>query len=155
MTLRVLIQQVREIVGDAVKSAGYPAVEFDVTEPPQKEFGDLSCNVAFLLSKPAKKPPPRVATELVEALKPRVKDTYILSAEPAGGHINFKADYARLSPTTPAQVLKKIEEGKSEIARFAAEIAMRVLDEQLKACWVMKARYDLLNFESQIVMSNL
>ncbi|OLC25117.1 MAG: arginine--tRNA ligase [Thaumarchaeota archaeon 13_1_40CM_4_48_7] len=275
MTLRVLIQQVREIVGDAVKSAGYPAVEFDVTEPPQKEFGDLSCNVAFLLSKPAKKPPPRVATELVEALKPRVKDTYILSAEPAGGHINFKADYARLSPTTLAQVLKnpetygyhdsgkgrhiviehtsvnpnkalhvghmrnviigdalyrimkatnhittvlnyiddsglqvadivvgfkfagfeveppkgtkfdhycgdevyvkinemyekdpqlaekrklvlkEIEEGKSEIARFAAEITMRVLDEQLKTCWRMKARYDLLNFESQIVMSNL
>src|SRR5439155_21117076 len=103
MTLRVLIQQVREIAGDAVKSAGYPAVEFDVTEPPQKEFGDLSCNVAFLLSKQAKKPPPRVATEMDEALKQRVKDTHILSAEPADGHINIKADYARLSPSTLAK----------------------------------------------------
>ena len=275
MTLRVLIKQVRKIVQAALESSGYPAVEFDVSEPQQKEFGDLSCNVAFLLSKHAKKPPPRIATELVEALKPHIKDTYVLSAEPAGGHINFKADYARLSPATIAQalknpenygyqdsgqarhiviehtsvnpnkalhvghmrnvivgdalyrimkatnhrttvlnyiddsglqvadiivgfkfagfeveppkgkkfdqycgdevyvkinemyekdphlaekrklVLREIEEGKSEIARFAAEISLRVLSEQLKTCWRMKARYDLLNFESQIVMSNL
>ena len=275
MTLRVLIEQVRKIVEAALETAGYLAVEFDVSEPQQKEFGDLSCNVAFLLSKQAKKPPPRIATELAEALKPHIRDTYVLSAEPAGGHINFKADYSRMSPATIVQalknpenygyhdsgqgrhiviehtsvnpnkalhvghmrnvivgdalyrimkatnhrttvlnyiddsglqvadiivgfkfagfdveppkgkkfdqycgdevyvkinemyekdlqlaekrklVLKEIEEGKSEIARFAAEISLRVLNEQLKTCWRMKARYDLLNFESQIVMSNL
>jgi arginyl-tRNA synthetase len=51
MTLRVLIHQVRELVSSALTSAGYPVIEFDVSEPPQKAFGDLSCNVAFLLSK--------------------------------------------------------------------------------------------------------
>ena len=40
--------------------------------------------------------------------------------------------------------IKEIEEGKSEIARFAMEITLRVLQEQLKTCWRMKAHYDLL-----------
>jgi arginyl-tRNA synthetase len=52
-------------------------------------------------------------------------------------------------------VLKEIEEGKSEIAHFAASVTIRVLTEQLKTCWRMRARYDLLNFESHIVVSKL
>src|ERR1044071_2997344 len=52
-------------------------------------------------------------------------------------------------------VLREIEEGKSEIARFASEVTLRVLREQLRTCWRLKARYDLLNYESQIVLSRL
>ena len=275
MTFRLFKDEVRRLVGQALRDSEYPAIEFDVTEPPQKEFGDLSCNVGFLLAKHARKPPAKVAAELANILKSRIKDTYILSAEPAGGHVNFKADYSRLSPATLAQVLKspanygypdsgqgrhiviehtsvnpnkalhvghmrnviigdtlyrimkatnhrttvlnyvddsglqvadivvgfrfagfpveppkgkkfdhycgdevyvkitemyekdpqlaekrklvlkEIEEGKSELARFAAEITLRVLNEQLNTCWRMRARYDLLNFESHIVVSKL
>ena len=265
----------RRLVGQALSDARYPAVDFDVSEPPQKEFGDLSCNVGFLLAKHAKKPPQKIAAELADALGPQIKGTYVLSAEPAGGHVNFKADYSRLSPATLAQVLKspenygypdsgqgrhiviehtsvnpnkalhvghmrnviigdalyrimkatnhratvlnyvddsglqvadivvgfrfagfpveptngqkfdhycgdevyvkinemyekdpqlaekrklvlkEIEEGRSELAHFAADVTRRVLNEQLKTCWRMKARYDLLNFESHIVVSKL
>ena len=277
MTLRVLIQEVRELVSLALASSGYPIIEFDVSEPPQQAFGDLSCNVAFLLSKHLKKPPPKIAMELAEALRQRIQDSsYILSINPAGGHINFKANYALLAPATLSKalsdpdnygypnfgqdthiviehtsvnpnkalhvghmrnviigdtlyrimratnhrttvlnyiddsgvqiadivvgfkfagfpvtppiknqkfdqycgdevyvkindmyekdpglaekrklVLKEIEEGKSEIARFAMDITLRVLQEQLKTCWRMKARYDLLNFETHIVGSKL
>jgi arginyl-tRNA synthetase len=52
-------------------------------------------------------------------------------------------------------VLKEIESGESELARFAREVVMRVLREQLRTCWRMNVRYDLLNFESQIVASGL
>ena len=62
MTLRILIHEVRELVSSALTSAGYPVIEFDVSEPPQHAFGDLSCNVAFLLSKHLKKPPTKIAT---------------------------------------------------------------------------------------------
>lgn len=275
MTFRLFKDEVRRLVGQALSDAGYPSVDFDVSEPPQKEFGDLSCNAGFLLAKHAKKPPQKIAAELADALGPRVKGTYILSAEPAGGHVNFKADYSRLSPATLAQVLKspenygypdsgqgrhiviehtsvnpnkalhvghmrnviigdtlhrimkatnhratvlnyvddsglqvadivvgfrfagfpveptngqkfdhycgdevyvkinemyekdpqlaekrklvlkEIEEGRSELAHFAADVTRRVLNEQLKTCWRMKARYDLLNFESHIVVSKL
>jgi arginyl-tRNA synthetase len=277
MTLRVLIHEVRELVSSALTSASYPVIEFDVSEPPQQAFGDLSCNVAFLLSKHLKKPPHKIAIELAEVLRQRIQgSSYILSMDPAGGYINFKANYARLSPATLSQVLsnhenygypnsgqgmhiiiehtsinpnkalhvghmrnviigdtlyrimsatnhrttvlnyiddsgvqiadivvgfkfagfpvapptknqkfdqycgdevyvkineiyekdpqiaekrklvlKEIEEGKSEIARFAMDITLRVLQEQLKTCWRMKAHYDLLNFETHIVGSKL
>jgi arginyl-tRNA synthetase len=280
MTFRLLIDQVRKLVSSVLTSAGYPVIEFDVSEPPQRAFGDLSCNVAFLLSKQlkgsSKMPPSYIATKLAEALRPLLQGSYILSADPAGGHINFKANYAQLSPTTLSHVLsnpdnygypnsgqdmqiviehtsinpnkalhvghmrnviigdtlyrtmratnhrttvlnyiddsgvqiadivvgfkfagfpvapptrnqkfdqycgdevyvkineiyekdpqvaekrklvlKEIEEGKSEIARFALDITLQVLQEQLKTCWRMKAHYDLLNFETHIVGSKL
>jgi arginyl-tRNA synthetase len=275
MTFRLFRDDVRNLVAQALGNAGYPAAEFDVSEPPQKEFGDLSCNVGFLLAKHAKKAPQKIAAELADVLKSRINGTYVLSVEPAGGHVNFRADYSRLSPATLEQVLKspdnygypdsgqgrhiviehtsvnpnkalhvghmrnvilgdtlyrimkatnhkttvlnyvddsglqvadivvgfrfagfsaeppegkkfdhycgddvyvkvnemyekdqqladkrklvlkEIEEGKSELARFAASITRRVLNEQLKTCWRMKARYDLLNFESHIVVSKL
>jgi arginyl-tRNA synthetase len=275
MTFRLFKDEVRRMVEQALADGGYTKVDFDLSEPPQKEFGDLSCNVGFLLAKPLKRAPAKIAAELADALRPRIKGTYISSAETAGGHINFKADYSRLSPATLAQtlktpenygypdsgqgrhiviehtsvnpnkalhvghmrnviigdtlyrimkatnhratvlnyvddsglqvadivvgfkfagfpvepakkqkfdhycgdevyvkinemyekdtrlaekrklVLKEIEDGKSEIARFATEITHRVLNEQLKTCWRMKALYDLLNFESHIVASKL
>ncbi|MDQ3807565.1 MAG: arginine--tRNA ligase [Thermoproteota archaeon] len=278
MTLRVLIQEVRELVSSALTSAGYPVIDFDVSEPPQQAFGDLSCNVAFLLSKHLKRPPPKIATELTEELRQRLQQgsRYILSMNAVGGHINFRANYASLAPATLSQalsdpdnygypnygqgahiviehtsvnpnkalhvghmrnviigdtlsrimkatnhritilnyiddsgvqiadivvgfkfagfplsptkknqkfdqycgdevyvkineiyekdpqlaekrklVLKEIEEGKSEIAGFAMDVALRVLQDQLKTCWRMKARYDLLNFETHIVGSKL
>ena len=274
MTFRLFKEDVRRLVGQALRDAGYPVVDFDVSEP-QKEFGDLACNVGFLLAKHAKKPPQKIVAEVAEAIRPHIKGTYILSAEPAGGHVNFKADYSRLSrvilekalknpdsygyldsgrgqhiliehtsvnpnkalhvghmrnviigdtlyrimkatnhratvlnyvddsglqvadivvgfkfagfPVEPTKgqkfdhycgdevyvkinemyekdpeleekrklVLTEIEEGKSELAHFAADITWRVLNEQLKTCWRMKARYDLLNFESHIVVSKL
>ncbi len=277
MTFRLLISDTRKVVGSALRKAGYSNVEFDVSEPPRKEFGDLTCNVAFQLARQAKKPPPVIAAELVELILPELRGGgIILSAEPhQAGYINFKADPGALSraalgdalknpdrygyydsgqgqhlviehtsvnpnkalhvghvrnviigdvlyrimkatnhrvtvlnyvddsglqvadivvafkfagfpsevpPGTKfdqycgdhvyvkiiemyekdaelaekrKQVLREIEEGKSEVALFAAGITMRVLQEQLKTCWRMKARYDLLNFESQIVLSQL
>ncbi|HXG07554.1 MAG TPA: arginine--tRNA ligase [Nitrososphaera sp.] len=275
MTFRLLHNEVRSLVERVISDAGYPAVQFDLSEPPQKEFGDLSCNAAFLLAKHARKAPQKIAAELADLTRPHIGGTHVLAVEPAGGHINFRANYSRLSPATleqvlsnpenygypdsghgrhiiiehtsvnpnkalhvghmrnvilgdtlyrimkatnhrvtvlnyvddsglqvadivvgfkfagfavePAdgkkfdhycgdevyvkinelyqkdarlaekrkQVLKEIEEGKSEIAQFAARITRRVLNEQLKTCWRMKARYDLLNFESHIVVSRL
>ena len=276
MTFQVLINQVRELVTFALTSAGYPVIDFDISEPLQQEFGDLSCNIAFLLSKRLKKPPSKIATELAEAIRPRIQGSYILSVDSVGGHINLKANYALLSPATISNVLsnpknygcpnigqgrhiviehtsvnpnkalhvghmrnviigdtlyrimratnhrttvlnyvddsgvqiadiivgfkfagfplapptknqkfdqycgdevyvkineiyerdpqvaekrklvlKEIEEDKSEIAHFAMDITLRVLREQLKTCWRMKVRYDLLNFETHIVGSKL
>ena len=268
----------RELVAVTLFEMGFPEVEFDVSEPPRKEFGDLTCNVAFQLAKHAKKPPARIAAELAENMQPRLlgKKGYILSVKAhPGGYVNFNANYAMLSTETlslalgdPARygyqkpgagthiliehtsvnpnkalhvghirnviigdalfrllrainhrvtvlnyiddsglqvadiviafkfagfsqeppagkkfdqycgddvyvkinemyerdpalaekrkaVLREIEEGKSEIAQLASQVTLRVLAEQLKTCWRMKARYDLLNFESHIVLSKL
>ena len=50
-------------------------------------------------------------------------------------------------------VLREIELGKSDIAKLALNISQRVLADQLKTCWRLKARYDLLSFESHILAS--
>src|SRR3989442_11627 len=178
MTLRVLIQQVREIVGDAVKSAGYPAVEFDVTEPPKKELhvGHMRNVIIGDAVYRIMKATNHITTVLnyIDDSGLQVADIVVgfkfagFEVEPPKGkkfdHYCGDEVYVKINEMYEKDpqlaekrklVLKEIEEGKSEIARFAAEITMRVLDEQLKTCWRMKARYDLLNFESQIVMSNL
>lgn len=277
MTFRSLIAEVRSLVSASLQAAGYPATEFDVGEPPRKEFGDLTCNVAFPLGKELKKPPAKIAADLIAHIRSHIKkDSLVLSVEPhPAGYLNFHANYARLSPSTlksvlaspdtyghfdagrgrhvviehtsvnpnkalhvghmrnvilgdtlyrlmkatnhrttvlnyvddsglqvadiivgfrfagfPAEppagekfdqycgdevyvkvnqlyekdpvlaekrkvVLKEIEEGRSELAKFAADITKRVLDEQLRTCWRLKVRYDILNFESQIVVSEM
>src|SRR5574342_323213 len=57
--------------------------------------------------------------------------------------------------TYRTEILKQLEEGTSETAKLAGEITKRVLAEQLKTCWRLGATYDCLNYESQIVRSNL
>jgi arginyl-tRNA synthetase len=52
-------------------------------------------------------------------------------------------------------ILRKLESGDKEIVSFASQITFKVLADQLRTCWRMKVRYDLLNFESHIIRSNL
>ena len=52
-------------------------------------------------------------------------------------------------------VLKELEDGDSETAKFADKITRRVLANQLETCWNLSVSYDCLNFESQIIRSGL
>jgi arginyl-tRNA synthetase len=52
-------------------------------------------------------------------------------------------------------VLKELEDGDSEIAKFGDKITRRVLEGQLETCWNLGVTYDCLNFESQIIRSGL
>jgi len=48
-------------------------------------------------------------------------------------------------------VLKELEDGNSETAKFGDKITRRVLAGQLETCWNFGVTYDCLNFESQII----
>jgi arginyl-tRNA synthetase len=52
-------------------------------------------------------------------------------------------------------VLKELEDGSSETAKFADEITGKVLENQLETCWNLGVTYDCLNYESQIIRSGL
>ncbi|MFQ5781423.1 MAG: arginine--tRNA ligase [Nitrosopumilus sp.] len=52
-------------------------------------------------------------------------------------------------------ILKELEDGNSETAKFADRITCRVLENQLETCWNLSVFYDCLNFESQIIRSGL
>src|ERR687885_1542865 len=325
MTFRCAIDEIRKALASGIEKLGYSnsvqeEQNFDISEPPQEEYGDLACNIAFRLSKKHKKRPFDIANEIVEKyLRPYISEkqkndktsSFIRSVEThPSGYINFRVNFTQLAETTldpilddpnfglsdfghatrvliehtsvnpnkalhighvrnmvigdslyrimratnhdvavlnyiddsglqvadivvgfkfagfPVDpeaihgssssdrdsmsnqsqddtkvndhkygkneikdvkkftkfdhycdevyvkvnelyhtdksleekrqlVLSEIEKGTSDIARFSSEITMRVLKDQLKTTWRMKARYDLLNFESQIIHSNL
>ena len=52
-------------------------------------------------------------------------------------------------------VLKEIEKGEGELAEYAGGIVRKILAAQLETCWRLGARYDLLNWESQLVHSGM
>ena len=52
-------------------------------------------------------------------------------------------------------ILKELEDGDSETAKFADNITRRVLENQLRTCWNLGVYYDCINFESQIIRSGL
>jgi len=273
MTLRILYDEIIQGVKQTCARLGYPETEFDVSEASRPEFGDVSCNIGFLLAKALKKRPFDIAQILAgEYKKNSTKYVSEVSAHNSG-YLNFVANYSLLIPKvvksslhvdygkidlgknskmvvehtsvnpnkalhvghvrniiigdtiarilhkasydvsvlnyvddsglqvadiivgfkyggysdkTPegqkfdhycgdivyvniteryetdkhlvelrSEVLKELEEGTSEIAKFGDEITRRVLEEQLKTCWRLGVTYDCLNFESQIVRSNL
>ena len=273
MTLRLLYNEIRLGVQQLCDTLGYPTTEFDISEASRPEFGDVSCNVGFLLAKALKKKPFDIAQTLAQEYNKNL-GTYVSEASAhASGYLNFVANYTKLVPDVihsslgsdygtvnlgknskmviehtsvnpnkalhvghvrniiigdtiarilhkasydtsvlnyvddsglqvadiivgfkyggysdkapegqkfdhycgdvvyvkitekyetdkqlvelRSHVLKELEEGTSEIAKFGDEITRRVLEEQLKTCWRLGVTYDCLNFESQIVRSKL
>jgi len=48
-------------------------------------------------------------------------------------------------------ILRELEEG-GPVSSFAAQLVRRILDEELKTCWALGAHYDLLNWESHLIL---
>ena len=53
------------------------------------------------------------------------------------------------------EILKSIEDVNSEVSKFAQKITRNVLASQLKTVWELGVTYDCLNFESQIIHSQM
>ncbi len=273
MTLRLLFDEIRSNIQKILAELGYPAVEFDVSEASKPDFGDVSCNVGFLLAKPLKKRPSEISESIAEIYQQRMTSLVSQVNVHPSGYLNFVANspalakhviasstsdtygefdlgkctktvvehtsvnpnkalhighvrniiigdtvarilrkanydvsvlnyvddsglqvadiivgflYGGFSKEQPKGqkfdhycgdvvyvsiteryekekllvekrnlVLKELEEGKSDIAKFGDEITRQVLEEQLKTCWRLGVTYDCLNFESQIIHSGL
>lgn len=99
MSLKEVINEIRKIINRSLLDLKYDAINYDVSEPPKTEFGDLTTNIAFLLGKKNHKKPYEIAKELVYnsiniQLKNIDKDSLILNAEAhPSGHINFNINY--------------------------------------------------------------
>src|SRR5574341_236637 len=273
MTLRLLLDEIRSNIQKTCSKLNYPETKFEISEASRPEFGDVSCNIAFLLAKSLKKKPFDIAKIVSEEYQKNSGKFVKQSSPHPSGYVNFFANHPELNNATiaasveknygivnvgkkskvivehtsvnpnkalhighvrniiigdavarilkkaqydvrilnyvddsglqvadiivgfkyggfPAEppkdqkfdhycgdivyvkttekyetdtklaeyrtaVLKQLEEGTSETAKFANDITRRVLAEQLKTCWRLGVTYDCLNFESQIVRSNL
>jgi arginyl-tRNA synthetase len=279
MSFKKFINEANEAIKFALNHLNIKNENYTLTEPAKENFGDLSCNVAFLLTKQLQKSPSDIASILAEQCNRYLITTstksqsYVLSVLAHDGYINFKGDISLIGkgiifdilkndikldtgkrtkmiiehtsvnpnkalhvghlrnvvigdtlyrilkktnhdvtvlnyvddsglqvadilvgflflkfPVEPSDkqikfdqycgnevyvkvnelyekdpsliekrksILRKLESGDKEIVSFASEINFKVLADQLRTCWRMKVRYDLLNFESHIIRSNL
>ena len=71
-------------------------INFEISEPPLKEYGDFSCNLAFILSKILKKSPYEIANDIVNNIlsiyktQRIVESTFKSISVEKPGFINFK-----------------------------------------------------------------
>jgi hypothetical protein len=62
-------------LGYISEGKGKEIESFDISEAPRKELGDITCNIAFKLSKRLKRRPYEIAIELVEKeLNPLIQE---------------------------------------------------------------------------------
>ena len=79
------------------------SIDFEISEPPLKEYGDFSCNIAFSLSKILKKSPLEIAKDIVNNIIPifhdknKNKSLIELVSVEKPGFINFKIDLRKFS----------------------------------------------------------
>lgn len=99
---RIVLDELGHLFKNILKSlCNGNEIIFKIDETSNERYGDLTCNIAFLLTKILKKPPPQIATELVnDHIIPYMKskkDSFIISAEAhQSGYINFRIDYNKI-----------------------------------------------------------
>lgn len=81
-------EYIKSNINSTLKKLNYPITEFIIDEPKETKFGDISVNIALLISKELKKNPRDIAKSILENLE--LDDKIISKTEIAGpGFINF------------------------------------------------------------------
>ncbi len=96
MTFKILLDEINSNIQKIIEDLKLPQTLF-VVEPAKSNFGDVMCNVSFLLSKHLKKKPYDVAQIISDKYQPFLgKLVEKVEAHPSG-YINFFADYSHLN----------------------------------------------------------
>ncbi|MGI0021276.1 MAG: arginine--tRNA ligase, partial [Nitrososphaeraceae archaeon] len=66
MSFRKFINEANEAIKFGLKRLDIQNESYSLSEPAKENFGDLSCNVAFLLAKRLQKSPSEIASILAE-----------------------------------------------------------------------------------------
>ncbi|WP_432738746.1 arginine--tRNA ligase [Maridesulfovibrio sp. FT414] len=109
-------QHLEKVLGSILESKGWEWPEKAVIEPPKdKKFGDMSANIAMMLSKQAKMNPRAIAEEIKNALE---GDKYIEQVDIAGpGFLNFTFSGSFWQNMIPQVLEKGADYGRSEIGK--------------------------------------
>ncbi|MDC0159156.1 arginine--tRNA ligase [Candidatus Nitrosopelagicus sp.] len=96
MVFLELLENIRKKTTEILDSQNFTPVSFAV-EAAKPGFGDITCNVSFLLSKQLKKSPQDISTELSKLYKfddlPEIKN---VTPHPSG-YLNFSIDYEKFN----------------------------------------------------------
>ena len=106
MVFLSVLNQVRENISEWIEEKGYDKVTF-VVEPSKSEFGDITCNVAFLLAKSLKKSPQEIAQEFVDTYDINLDNELVKVEAHQSGYLNFFLD---INPFNKAVLLESQNE---------------------------------------------
>ena len=91
-----LLENIRSKTAEILDAKNYEHVKFSV-ESAKPGFGDITCNVPFLLSKQLKKSPQEISSELSKMYNfddmPQIKN---VESHPSG-YLNFSIDYTKFN----------------------------------------------------------
>ena len=91
MVLLNIINHVRENISKIILEKGYGEVNF-VVEQSRSGFGDITCNIAFLLAKSLKKTPKEIAQEFADAYDTSQSKELNKAEAHQSGYLNFFLD---------------------------------------------------------------
>jgi arginyl-tRNA synthetase len=117
LKFREFEEEVRSLLSDAVKSAGYPRIDVDVSLPSDPSFGDATSTIALKLSKTLSVKPAEIAAKIKEKVKLKGK-RYVadVAAHPAG-YLNFMLNLANFTHDTLEEILTEKEVGRLEVGK--------------------------------------
>ena len=96
MTFKILLEEIYLNIQKIIDELELPQVSF-VVEPTKLNFGDVTCNVSFLLAKHLKKKPYEVAKIISEKYRPYLGKLIQKVDAHQSGYINFFANYSQLN----------------------------------------------------------
>ena len=92
MTFLELIDKIRHDIDDIIKDQGYQNVNFTV-ESSKPGFGDITCNVGFLLAKQLKQSPYAISKIIASLFQIKPKSEIKSVAAHTTGNLNFEINY--------------------------------------------------------------
>ena len=91
MVFLSILNQVKKNISKLIEEKGYDRVGF-VVEPSKSGFGDITCNVAFLLAKSLKKSPQEIAQEFADVCDISQSNELNKVEAHQNGYLNFFLD---------------------------------------------------------------
>ena len=92
MAFLELLEQIRHDIDQIIKNKGYQNVNFTV-EPSKPGFGDITCNVGFLLAKQLKQSPHEISKTLASLIQVKPNSEIKNVVAHATGNLNFEINY--------------------------------------------------------------
>ncbi len=96
MAFQILLDEIKSNVNQSLQELDYPTVSFSV-EPAKKGFGDVTCNVCFLLAKVLKKKPNEIAQKISENYQKHLSDLISKVEAHPSGYLNFFVNMNKLN----------------------------------------------------------
>jgi len=96
LSLRVLLEQVTTNLNKISQELEFPETSFSVS-PSKSGFGDISCNIAFLLAKSLKKKPTEISQQFVEKYQKHLGELISKVEAHPSGYLNFFTNTPKLN----------------------------------------------------------